>query len=261
MTIRAVLMDFDGPINDSFHEGLERIRILLALEGIDYTPDVRRRLKEHWGLPGRELFLRAIPDVTTQEHADLLYRKWIVMDQKNPIPLIPGARSVLSWLHENNIPIGCVTMRDSEDIANLFDILDIAKYFSAIATKQVIDGNTITKPDPQVFEPIFRQFSERSTDQTLDEKLRVQFTNISPEDCLYVGDTIADVRAGWSNKMGKTLLVLTGAITPKQLETLAGEEEHGQMHMSDVIRDIEGVIDWVETCSDGTLTPYYRSRG
>ena len=60
MLIKAVIMDFDGVLLDSFREGLRRIKWLAATHDIPWNRDARRKLTEIWGAPGVELLIKAL---------------------------------------------------------------------------------------------------------------------------------------------------------------------------------------------------------
>ena len=40
MIIKAIIYDFDGPVNDSFREGLRRIKWLCAVNEVRYTREI-----------------------------------------------------------------------------------------------------------------------------------------------------------------------------------------------------------------------------
>lgn len=265
MLVRAVLTDFDGPVNDSYHEGLRRIQMLCALETIPFTVVDRQRLKQNWGKPGRMLLLDSVEAITTEEMADRIYRQWIVYDQENPIPLVPDARSTLAWLRKHNgFPTGCITSRDPEDIEKLFTIIDIDQYFDAVSTKQIVNGEVICKPDPRVIQPIFDRFQEIADDSANPDELRRRYDGITPGDCIFIGDTRSDVLAGWQYGMGATLVVLNGPINAEQIEQLHEDPEIAEQYdgrklqFSEILRDISGVVDWLERFHEGELAPYRR---
>ena len=60
MRIGAVIFDLDGPILDSFREGLRRIRILCAIHDVPYEREHHKRLTALWGLPGIELLMQGL---------------------------------------------------------------------------------------------------------------------------------------------------------------------------------------------------------
>ena len=90
MHVRAVIFDFDGPINDSFREGLRRIKVLCAIYDIPFGRMQRKKLTELWGIPGIELLEQGV-DIS-RNFAERVYRGWERMDLTDPVPLVPGTR-------------------------------------------------------------------------------------------------------------------------------------------------------------------------
>jgi len=101
MKIRVAIFDFDGPINDSFREGLRRIEVLCGINKIEFNREKRQRLIRIWGESGIGLLEEGLG--ISNDLAREIYSQWEVWDLIMPIPLIPGARETLYWNRKNKI--------------------------------------------------------------------------------------------------------------------------------------------------------------
>ncbi len=90
--------------------------------------------------------------------------------------LISGVAEMLAAL-SSRYPLAVVTARDQRGTQAFLDHYDLGKYFTAIASGQVTPR---TKPSPQ---PVI---------------WAAQKMGVSPENCLMIGDTTVDIRAGVS---------------------------------------------------------------
>lgn len=232
MKIRGVIFDFDGVVNDSFREGLRRIRNLCVTSDpqIEFTPAHRRKLTELWGLPGVDLMQQGlgIPHAA----AEALYKRWEAYDLADPVPLITGADDVLYWLHRNTFHIGLLTSRNRDNIRDIFEKIDLTRRFDIIATRQ---ESPYRKPDPRVFEYVLGEFSDRF--------------GIGPEECIFVGDTPADIDAGTAASI-TTLLVQTGPYLLRHADKLP-------IALSNVLHSIDDLPMWLEEHQPRTIKyPY-----
>ena len=226
MDLKAVIMDFDGVILDSFREGLRRIGMLATLNDKPFGRETRKLLTNIWGLPGIELLERGL-DIN-RALAEKIYTDWEKMDLFNPIPLIPGTRETLYWLRKNGV-IKCLnTSRHRENLLKILDRYDLLREFEIITTKQDCPYH---KPDPRVFDHALSILEER---------------NITREQCIFVGDTPSDIVAGQDAHI-RTLVVQTGPYLLK----------HATKHpidLSDVLQSLEDLPMWIEEHHTGTLT-------
>ena len=100
MKISAVIFDFDGPINDSFREGLRRIEVLCGINKIEFNREKRQALIKLWGKPGVILLQEGLG--ISKELAETIYQQWEVWDLIYPVPLIPGALETLRNNRKNS---------------------------------------------------------------------------------------------------------------------------------------------------------------
>lgn len=230
MDIRAVIFDLDGPILDSFREGLRRIKTICAVYDIPFRREHQKELTRLWGLPGVELLVGGL-GVSRRFAEETLYPAWERLDLKQPVPLVLRSREVLFWLRRNKIACTVLTSRHREHVMEMFDRLDLVRDFPIISTKHDScdeTGKSFQKPDPRVFRP---------TLEALEEKFQ-----IAKEQCVFVGDTPADVDAGRAVGI-ETLLVQTGPYLLKHADTLL-------LPLGNVLNSIDDVPGWIEEHDD-----------
>ena len=229
MIIKAVIFDCDGPLLDSFRAGLKRIKILCAIHDIPFGRTERMRLTELWGLPGIELLEQGL--LISKKLAQRMYPEWERIDLHDPLPLVPGAREALFWLRKNNITATLLTSRHRENLMEILDRLDLEREFSIIATKE---DTQFHKPDPRVLWHTF-------------EKLRE--TRIEKEQCIFVGDTPADIETG-RGAHTTTVVVQTG---PYLLKHVAKHP----VPIENIINSVDDLPIWVEEHHEGKLNFLY----
>lgn len=231
MNIRAVIFDLDGPILDSFREGLRRIKIICAIYDLPFNREHNKRLTHLWGLPGVELIMHGL-GLNKKCAKDIFYPAWERFDIQQPIPFVPRTREVLAWLKRNKILCTVLTSRHREHIIEMLDRLDLLSNFAVLSTK--FDTPHI-KPDPRVF---------RHTLEGLQEKFQ-----IAKNEVIFVGDTPADIDAGKAANI-ETLLVQTGPYLLKHASKIPIE-------LKNVLNSIDDVPGWIEENGNNySLTPY-----
>ncbi len=231
LNIKAVIFDLDGPILDSFREGLRRIKIVCAVYNIPFEPEHHKKLTELWGTPGVELLVQGL-GLSEESAKSVIYPAWERLDLSQPVPLVPRAREVLSWLRRNKIPATILTSRHREHVLNMLERIDLDQYFSVVSTKF---DTPYRKPDPRVFY------------YTLEE-LKDKF-GIAKDECIFVGDTPADVDAEQA-AMIETLLVQTGPYLLKHADKLP-------LSLANILNSIDDLPGWIEEHQDSSsFLPY-----
>jgi len=229
--VRAVIFDFDGPINDSFREGLRRIKILCAVHEVPFARKERMKLTELWGLPGLELLEKGLG--INRKLAETMYPEWERMDLNLPVPLVPAAKEVLLWLRKNGFVSTLLTTRNKENIREIFERLDLTHEFGVISTRQ--DTPNHRKPDPRAF---------RYTLEELKERFK-----ITKDECVFIGDTPVDIVAG--EKAGiETLVVQSGPYLLK----------HASQHpvkLENILGSIDDLPGWIEEHHEGEIIYSY----
>ncbi len=190
--IRAICFDVDGTLSDTddvMQQRLERllrpVRFLFRGREIG---QVARRMVMASEAPAN--FLIGIPDLLgLDDEIFALFDRLARRSHKKPkkFLLIPGVKEMLEEL-SGRYPLAVVSARDTRTTGLFLDQFDLRKYFKVIVTAQTCPH---TKPFP---DPVLHAAGEMG---------------VPPEDCLMVGDTTVDIRAG--NSAGaQTVGVLCG---------------------------------------------------
>ncbi len=230
MEIKAVILDFDGVVNDSFAEGMRRIKILAAVHDIHFGRAERMKLTDLWGLPGIDLLEKGL-DIS-RGLAEAFYPEWERMDLELPNGLVPGAKDVLLWLRRNELVSGLLTTRNKQNIDDIFERIDLKREFSVISTRQ---DTEYRKPDPRAFRFVLEQLAEKH--------------GVTKEQCVFVGDTREDIRAG-ENAGIETLVVLTGPYSLKHIHDCP-------IKLTNVLKSIDDLPFWIEENHSGELKHSY----
>ncbi len=218
MKIQAVIFDFDGPINDSFREGLRRIEVLCGINKIEFDREVRQRLIRLWGKPGVGLLEEGLG--ISKELAEKIYPQWEIWDFISPIPLIPGARETLRWNRKQKILNIILTSRNKQNIRDIFEKLGLGEEFAIISTGQDCE---FKKPDPRVFGHITSELAK---------------LGIGKDGCVFIGDTPEDISCGLAAGI-ETLVVLTG---PYWLEHIL----QYPLKPQNVLPSVDYLPEWIE---------------
>lgn len=115
--------------------------------------------------------------------------------------LVPGVDDMLKQLH-GRYPMAIISARDEKTNMKFLEKFDLAKYFDVIVTGL---SAKYTKPYP---DPIF---------------LAAEKMNVDPENCLMIGDTTVDIRAGKSAG-AQTVGVLCGFGEEAELRKMGADE-------------------------------------
>jgi N-acetyl-D-muramate 6-phosphate phosphatase len=178
--IRAILFDVDGTLSDTDDQWTERLASAL------------RPVK--WLFPGRNVTAAArwlILSMETPGNLAYTFLDWTHLDgllahiynffakrkksrRANHYRLIPGVKETLIRLSQN-YPMAVVSARDVHSTHVFLKQYDLEKLFQAIATSQTCEY-TKPYPDPLLW--------------------AAGMMNVAPEECLMIGDTTVDIRAG-----------------------------------------------------------------
>jgi phosphoglycolate phosphatase-like HAD superfamily hydrolase len=190
--IRLLCFDVDGTLSDTdemFARKIERmlqpIRFLLPKQD---TRLAARRFIMWSETPGN--FLIGIPDTLGLDDEIAAVVEWINRHRPRPMKhflLIPGVKEMLVELHKH-YPMAVVSARDDKSTRTFLDQFELTPLFHTIVTAQTARYTT-PYPDPILY--------------------AAQALNVLPEECLMIGDTTVDIRAG--RKAGsQTVGVLCG---------------------------------------------------
>jgi len=175
--IKALCFDVDGTLSDTDD--------LYAQKVIHFFPKFLFRDPEHtarrfvmWAeAPGNALLGFTDTIGLDDEIAALIdwFSRHRKMSAKNFL-LIPGVDKMLARL-QGHYPMAVVSARDEKGTMRFLEQFDLVKYFDVIVTGQSVE-HTKPYPDPILF--------------------AAKKMNVKPEECLMIGDTTVDMRAGKS---------------------------------------------------------------
>ena len=203
LSVAAVIFDLDGTLIDSIDiyfsivekalerlnlPGVSRDRILAAAESEDFK----------WEL--------VLPQDVLNRKEEIIDEAWAVIDEIAPqmfadnLDLIQGADGIVEKLSSNGLKIGLVTSTQRRYLETKMQPLKnvgVDTLFEVIITSDDVE-NRKPAPDPLI-----------ACARRLDLK---------PGNCVYVGDTATDIKAGKAAGM-RTVGVLTGFDDYEALET------------------------------------------
>ena len=221
LKVEAVIFDLDGTLIDSIdiyfsivEKTLERLnlpaisrsRILAAAESEDFK----------WEL--------VLPQDVLTSKEKIVDEAWAVIKEIAPqmfsdnLDLIPGADCIVENLSSNGLKIGLVTSTQRKYLETKMQPLKnggVDTLFEAIITSDDVEKR---KPAP---DPLL------ACAQQLDMK---------PENCVYIGDTTTDIKAGKAAGM-RTIGVLTGFDEYEALETEKPDA---------IIKDVQNLLKVIE---------------
>ncbi|MGD9080165.1 MAG: HAD family hydrolase [Desulfobacterales bacterium] len=194
LKVAAVIFDLDGTLIDSIDiyfmivekalerlnlPGVSRSRILAAAESEEFK----------WEL--------ILPADTIKRKEEIVDEAWAVINEIAPqmfadnLELIPGAAGIVENLSSNGLKIGLVTSTQRKYLETKMQPLKIGgvdTLFEVIITSDDVEKRK-PAPDPLI--------------------ICAQQLDVKPGNCVYVGDTTTDIKAGKAAGM-LTIGVLTG---------------------------------------------------
>jgi HAD superfamily hydrolase (TIGR01509 family) len=205
--IRAICFDVDGTLSDTDDVLLEKVaRYLVPFHFLFPKMEVThaaRRLVMASEAPANSLI--GLPDLLGLDDKLFALADWLARrSRRKPkdFLLISGVKEMLEAL-SRRYPLAVVSARDSRTTNLFLEHFDLLPYFKCVAAAQTCK-HTKPFPDPVLW--------------------AAQQMGVDPADCLMVGDTTVDIRAG--NAAGaQTVGVLCGF----------GEEAELRKHEADMI--------------------------
>lgn len=198
--IKAICFDVDGTLSDtddlwvsSFSKKFSFLKFI--------SPKKDTRLLARWLVmvlesPGN-LVYEIFDRLTLDDEVARLY-SWIVHQNPGRKPkqfwMVQQGLELIRFCHQK-YPLSIVSARDEKSTLAFLRQFEITDYFKSIVTAQTV---AYTKPFP---DPILKAAKDKG---------------VSPENCLMVGDTTVDIRAGKAAG-AQTVGVLCGFGTEKEL--------------------------------------------
>jgi HAD superfamily hydrolase (TIGR01549 family) len=199
--IKALCFDVDGTLSDTDDLYAQKISGILPRFLFPDPEHTARRLIMWIESPGNALL--GFADTIGIDNEMVAFIDWLYRHHTNPLKkfmLIPGVDQMLIRL-KGHYPMAVVSARDEKSTMRFLDQFDLVKYFDVIVTGL---SAPYTKPYPH---PIL---------------FAAQKMGVKPEECLMIGDTTVDMRAGRSAG-AQTVGVLCGFGEEEELSKLGAD--------------------------------------
>lgn len=200
--IHALCFDVDGTLSDTDDLYVQKVSKFFP-RFIFKDPDHAARRFVMWvEAPGNALL--GLADTLHLDDEMIAVIHWLNRRRKHSdkkFLLVPGVDEMLKQLH-GRMPMAVVSARDEKGTMRFLEQYDLVKYFDAIVTGL---SAVHTKPYP---DPVL---------------LAARKMNVLPENCLMIGDTTVDIRAGKSAG-AQTLGVLCGFGEEPELRQIGADE-------------------------------------
>lgn len=173
--VQALCFDVDGTLSDTDDLYAQNVSKFLPRFLFKDPQRTARRIVMWIEAPGNALL--SLADTLHLDDEMVAVIDWLSRRRKHldkKFLLVPGVDELLKQLH-GRYPMSVVSARDKKGTMRFLEQYDLVKYFDAIVTGL---SARHTKPYP---DPIL---------------LAAQKMGVSPENCLMIGDTTVDIRAG-----------------------------------------------------------------
>jgi HAD superfamily hydrolase (TIGR01549 family) len=175
--IKALCFDVDGTLSDTDDLYVHKVARFFPRWLFKDPEHSARRFIMWVEAPGNALL--GLTDTIGLDDEIVALIDWLSHHQKKSAKtfwLIPGVDEMLKQL-KGHYPMSVVSARDEKGTMRFLEQFDLVRYFDAVITGQSAEH---TKPYP---DPIL---------------LAAQKMGVEPEECLMIGDTTVDMRAGKS---------------------------------------------------------------
>lgn len=199
--IKALCFDVDGTLSDTDDLYTEKVLHFLPQFLFKDPEHVARRFVMWMEAPGNALL--GFADRIGLDDEMIAVINWLSLHRKQSdkkFLLVPGVDELLKQLH-GKYPMAVVSARDERGTMRFLEQFDLVKYFDVIITGLSAEH---TKPYP---DPVL---------------LAAKKMNVAPENCLMIGDTTVDIRAGKSAGT-QTVGVLCGFGEEPELRRLGAD--------------------------------------
>jgi HAD superfamily hydrolase (TIGR01549 family) len=175
--IQALCFDVDGTLSDTDDLYVKKVVRFLPPSIFRDPERTARRFVMWMESPGNTLI--GLPDIVGLDDEMLSLWEWLNRHRPRPMKhfmLIPGVQEMLERL-ESRYPMAVVSARDEMSTLAFLDKFSLTGYFQEIVTA-ITARHTKPYPDPVLYAA---------------DKM-----GVPPENCLMIGDTSVDIRAGKS---------------------------------------------------------------
>ncbi len=210
--IKALCFDVDGTLSDTDDLYVQKVRSFFP-RFLFKNPDHTARRFIMWiEAPGNALL--GLADTLGIDDQMVAVINWLSRRRRQTpknFLLIPGVDKMLAQLY-GRFPMAVISARDEHSTMAFLEQYDLVKYFDVIVTGLSAEH---TKPYP---DPVL---------------LAAQKMNVAPQNCLMIGDTTVDIRAGRS----------AGAQTVGVLCGFGEEAELKKMGADMILKDTTKLLD------------------
>ena len=199
--IKALCFDVDGTLSDTDDLYAQKIVDTLPRFLFRNPMHTARRIVMWVEAPGNALL--GFADTIGIDDEMVAFIDWMNRHRKHTLKkflLVPGVDEMLAYM-QGRYPMAIVSARDEKSTMRFLTQFDLAKFFDVVVTGLSAPH---TKPYP---DPIL---------------LAAQQMSVSPQECLMVGDTTVDMRAGKAAGT-QTLGVLCGFGEEDELRQLGAD--------------------------------------
>jgi phosphoglycolate phosphatase-like HAD superfamily hydrolase len=199
--IKALCFDVDGTLSDTDDLYAAKVSPYLPRVLFPNPDETARRLVMWVESPGNALLGYA--DKVGVDDEMGVFLDWLSRHRRKPLKkfiLIPGVVEMLEAL-KGRYPMSVVSARHEQSTLRFLEQFDLVKYFTAVITGLSAPH---TKPFP---DPIY---------------LAADKMDVRPEECLMIGDTTVDIRAGKSAG-AQTVGVLCGFGEEQELREMGAD--------------------------------------
>ncbi len=200
--VNAICFDVDGTLSDTDDLYVQKVSKFFPRFLFKEPDHAARRFVMWIEAPGNAMM--GLADTLHIDDEMIAVIDWINRHRKHSdkkFLLVPGVDEMLKRLH-GRYPMAVVSARDEKGTMRFLEQFDLVKYFDAVVTGL---SARHTKPYP---DPIL---------------LAAQKMNVAPENCLMIGDTTVDIRAGKSAG-AQTVGVLCGFGEEPELRRIGADE-------------------------------------
>ncbi|NUQ86694.1 MAG: HAD family hydrolase [Anaerolineales bacterium] len=200
--IKALCFDVDGTLSNTDDLYAQKVSKFIPKFLFKDPEHAARRLVMWIESPGNALL--SLADALHLDDEMVAVINWLSRRRKlssKKFLLIPGVDDMLEQLH-GRYPMSIVSARDEKGTMTFLEQFGLTKYFDAIVTG-LSARHTKPYPDPVL--------------------LAAQKMNVPPENCLMIGDTTVDIRAGKSAG-AQTVGVLCGFGEEPELRHFGADE-------------------------------------
>ena len=210
--IKALCFDVDGTLSDTDDLYVQKVKRFFPHFLFKKPEHAARRFIMWIEAPGNALL--GLADTPGLDDEMVAVINWLSLHRKHSSKqflLVPGVDELLKQLY-GHYPMSVVSARDESGTMAFLEQYDLVKYFDAVVTGLSAPH---TKPYP---DPIL---------------LAAKKMNVAPENCLMIGDTTVDMRAGKS----------AGAQTVGVLCGFGEEPELKKMGADLILKDTPSLLD------------------